>query len=54
MMQAVIIHGPQGCGKTRHAKDFCELYGCTAEMLDQNPQLAHRVFEPTFNHRSLA
>ena len=27
MMQAVIIHGPQGCGKTRHAKDFCELYG---------------------------
>ena len=51
MMQAVIIHGPQGCGKTRHAKDFCELYGCTAWTDDWlpgeplTPGLLHLTFE---------
>ena len=51
MMQAVIIHGPQGCGKTRHAKDFCELYGCTAWTDDWLPGeplvpgLLHLTFE---------
>ena len=51
MMQAVIIHGPQGCGKTRHAKDFCELYGCTAWTDDWVPGeplvpgLLHLTFE---------
>ena len=51
MMQAVIIHGPQGCGKTRHAKDFCELYGCTAWTYDWLPGeplvpgLLHLTFE---------
>ena len=51
MMQAVIIHGPQGCGKTRHAKDFCELYGCTAWTDDWlpgeplMPGLLHLTFE---------
>ena len=51
MMQAVIIHGPQGCGKTRHAKDFCELYGCTAWIDDWLPGdplvpgLLHLTFE---------
>lgn len=50
-MQAVIIHGPQGCGKTRHAKDFCELYGCTAWTDDWlpgeplTPGLLHLTFE---------
>ena len=36
-MQAVIIHGPQGSGKTRHAKDFCELYGCATWIDDWLP-----------------
>lgn len=51
MMQAVIIHGPQGCGKTRYAKDFCELYGCTAWTDDWLPGeplvpgLLHLTFE---------
>lgn len=29
----------------KHCRQTCE---CTAEMLDQNPHLAHRVFLPTF------
>ena len=33
----------------KHCRKTCE---CTAEMLDQNPQLAHRVFEPTFKHEA--
>ena len=36
-MQTVIIYGPQGCGKTRHMKDFCELYGCAAWIDDWLP-----------------
>ncbi|QXN71566.1 hypothetical protein RCIROH_67 [Rhodobacter phage RcIroh] len=35
----------------KHCRKTCE---CTAEMLDQNPQLAHRVFEPTFKHEASA
>ena len=37
MMQTVIIYGPQGCWKTRHMKDFCELYGCAAWIDDWLP-----------------
>ena len=35
----------------KHCRKTCE---CTAEMLDQNPQLALRVFEPTFKHEASA
>ena len=50
-MQAIIIHGPQGCGKTRYMKDFCELYGCAAWTDDWLPGdplvpgLLHLTFE---------
>ena len=50
-MQTVIIYGPQGCGKTRHMKDFCELYGCaswTDDWLPGDPLvpgLLHLTFE---------
>ena len=33
----------------KHCRKKCE---CTADLLDQNPQLAHRVFEPTFKHEA--
>ena len=51
MMQTVIIYGPQGCWKTRHMKDFCELYGCAAWTDDWLPGdplvpgLLHLTFE---------
>ena len=51
MMQTIIIYGPQGCGKTRHMKDFCELYGCAAWTDDWLPGdplvpgLLHLTFE---------
>lgn len=31
-MRPVLIHGPQGSGKTRYAKQLMEHYGCTHVM----------------------
>jgi hypothetical protein len=34
-MNATIVYGPQGCGKTRHAQALCVRYGCTSIVDDR-------------------
>lgn len=35
-MQSVVIHGPQGCGKTTHAEALARHFGCTQVVQDWN------------------
>jgi serine kinase of HPr protein (carbohydrate metabolism regulator) len=36
-MSIVIIHGPQGCGKTRYATELLKHYGCKRLVDDWRP-----------------
>lgn len=37
----VIVHGPQGCGKTRNAQALRQHFGCTA-VRDEGDECNHR------------
>ena len=37
MAEAVIVHGPQGCGKTRNAEVMRRAFGCTSIVDDWLP-----------------
>lgn len=36
-MNATIVYGPQGCGKTQHAKVLCARFGCESIVDDWAP-----------------
>jgi len=36
MSNTVLIHGPQGCGKTRNAQALAEHFGCSKVVEDWN------------------
>ena len=52
-MKTVIIHGPQGCGKTYHSQQFAKAFGCTSivdgwmpELDPVTPGALHLTFHP--------
>ena len=36
--KSIVVYGPQGCGKTRHAKAIAEAFGLTTIVDDWDPR----------------
>lgn len=50
-MKTVIVHGPQGCGKTRYSKSLMGKFGCIGIVDDFGWHPSHRV-KPGYLHLS--
>lgn len=44
-MPSVIVHGPQGCGKSTHAEKLRQAFGCAKTCDDADPSVYRRLMQ---------